>query len=54
VPYNVWRTYDPVTSLRFYSVRLHELSMLKSTPQKLIVQGTDFQFLNQLKKELKA
>jgi NitT/TauT family transport system substrate-binding protein len=54
VPYNVWRTYDPVSSLRFYSVRLHELGMLKSTPQKLIAQGTDFQFLNQLKRELKA
>jgi len=28
--------------------------MIKSTPQKLIVQGTDWRFLNELKRELKA
>jgi len=28
--------------------------MLKSTPQKLIAQGTDWRFLNELKQELKA
>jgi NitT/TauT family transport system substrate-binding protein len=28
--------------------------MLKSTPQKLIAQGTDWRFLNALKKELKG
>ncbi len=40
--------------LRFYGVRLHELGMIKSTPQKLISQGTDWRFLNELKQELKA
>jgi len=28
--------------------------MIKSTPQRLIAQGTDWRFLNELKKELKA
>jgi NitT/TauT family transport system substrate-binding protein len=28
--------------------------MIKSSPQKLIAQGTDWRFLNELKKELKA
>jgi len=28
--------------------------MIKSTPQKLITQGTDWRFLNELKRELKA
>ncbi len=54
VPYNAWRTYDPDNTLRFYSVRLHELGMIKSTPQKLIAEGTDWRFLNELKRELKA
>jgi hypothetical protein len=27
---------------------------VKSTPQKLIAQGTDWRFLNELKRELKA
>jgi hypothetical protein len=34
--------------------RLHDVGMIKSTPQKLIAQGTDWQFLNEPKKELKA
>jgi NitT/TauT family transport system substrate-binding protein len=28
--------------------------MVKSSPQKLIAQGTDWRFLRELKKELKA
>jgi len=28
--------------------------MIRSTPQKLIAQNTDWRFLNELKKELKA
>jgi len=28
--------------------------MIKSTPQKLIAQGTDWRFLDELKRELKA
>ena len=34
--------------------RLHEAGMLKSNPQKLIARATDWRFLNELKKELKA
>jgi len=30
------------------------VGMIKSTPQKLIAQGTDWRFLNELKRELKA
>ncbi len=52
--YNRWRTYDVEDSLRFFGVRLHEAGMIKSSPQKLIAQGTDWRFLNELKKELKA
>jgi NitT/TauT family transport system substrate-binding protein len=53
VPYGRWREYDPEDTVRFYALRLHEVEMLKSTPQKLIAQGTDWRFLNELKKELK-
>ncbi len=38
----------------FLRLRLHEVGMIKSSPQKLIAQGTDWRFLNELKKELKA
>jgi NitT/TauT family transport system substrate-binding protein len=30
------------------------LGMIKTAPHKLIAQGTDWRFLNELKKELKA
>jgi NitT/TauT family transport system substrate-binding protein len=40
--------------VRFYALRLHEAGMIKSSPQKIIVQGTDWRFLNELTKELKA
>jgi NitT/TauT family transport system substrate-binding protein len=54
VPYSRWREYDPEDTVRFYALRLHEVGMLKSTPQKLIAQGTDWRFLNELKKEMKG
>jgi NitT/TauT family transport system substrate-binding protein len=52
--YGRWREYNPEDTVRFYALRLHEAGMLKSTPQKLIAQGTDWRFLNELKKELKG
>jgi len=52
--YGGWRDYDPEDSLRFYALRLHEAGMIKSSPQKLIAQGSDWRFLREIKKELKA
>ncbi len=54
IPYNRWREYDPEDTVRFYALRLHEIGLIKSTPQKIIAQGTDWRFLNELKKELKG
>ena len=54
LPYGRWREANPEDTLRFLALRLHEVGMIKSTPQKLIAQGTDWRFLNELKKELKA
>ncbi len=52
--YGKWRDYDPEDTMRFYALRLHEAGMIKSSPQKIISQGTDWRFLRELKKELKA
>ena len=54
VPYGKWREYNPEDTIRFYALRLHEAGMIKSTPQKIIAQSTDWRFLNELKKELKG
>ena len=31
--------------MRFYALRLHEVGMIKSTPNKIIAEGTDWRFL---------
>jgi NitT/TauT family transport system substrate-binding protein len=54
LPYDQWRRLDPADTLRFHSLRLHEVGMIKSTPEKIIAKGTDWRFLNELKRELKA
>ena len=54
LPYDRWREYDPEDTLRFYALRLHEAGMITSTPTKIIAEGTDWRFLDELKRELKA
>jgi NitT/TauT family transport system substrate-binding protein len=54
LPYDRWREYDPEDTMRFYALRLHEAGMINSTPNQLITEGTDWRFLNELKRELKA
>ena len=53
-PYGAWREYDAEDTIRFYALRLRELGMIKSSPQKIIADGTDWRFLNELKNELKG
>jgi NitT/TauT family transport system substrate-binding protein len=54
IPYRNWRDYNPEDTVRFYGLRLQEVGMIKSTPQKLIAQGTDWRFLDEIRQELKA
>jgi NitT/TauT family transport system substrate-binding protein len=54
LPYDKWREYDPEDTMRFYALRLHEAGLIKSTPQKIIAEGSDWRFFNELKRELKA
>ena len=53
-PYDKWREWDPEDAIRFYALRLHDVGFIKSTPQKIIAENTDWRFLNELKRELKA
>jgi NitT/TauT family transport system substrate-binding protein len=52
--YDKWREYDAEDTTRFYALRLRETGFIKSTPQKIIADGTDWRFLNELKRELKG
>jgi NitT/TauT family transport system substrate-binding protein len=53
-PYGQWREYDAEDSVRFYALRLHELGMIKRDPKRILAEGTDFRFLDEVKRELKA
>ena len=52
--YGKWREYDPEDTMRFYALQMHEAGLIKSSPQKIIADGTDWRFFEELKRELKA
>jgi NitT/TauT family transport system substrate-binding protein len=54
IRYTRWQDYDPEDTVRFYALRLREAGMIKSTPQKIIADGTDWRFFNELRHELKG
>jgi NitT/TauT family transport system substrate-binding protein len=54
IPYTRWRDYDPEDTIRFYALRLREIGMIKSSPNKIIADSVDWRFLNELKREMKA
>jgi NitT/TauT family transport system substrate-binding protein len=54
IPYARWREYDPEDTIRFYSLRLRESGLIRATPNRILSDGTDWRFLNELKRELKG
>ena len=46
VLYDKWRDYDAVDTIRFYALRMRDVGFIKSSPQKIIADGTDWRFLN--------
>ena len=53
-PYDKWREYDAEDTIRFYALRMHAAGFIKSSPQKIIADSTDWRFLSELKRELKV
>jgi NitT/TauT family transport system substrate-binding protein len=54
LPYGRWHDYDPEDTVRFYALRLHEVGLIKGSPQKIIAQAGDWRIFNELKTELKG
>jgi len=54
IQYAKWREYDAEDTVRFYSLRLRESGLIRATPNKILADGTDWRFFNELKRELKA
>jgi NitT/TauT family transport system substrate-binding protein len=52
--YDKWREYDPEDTIRFYALRLHDVGLIKSNPNKIIAENTNWRFFNELKQELKT
>jgi NitT/TauT family transport system substrate-binding protein len=52
--YGTWRDFSAEDTARFFALRMHDIGMLKSDPQKLLAQSTDWRFINELKREMKA
>jgi NitT/TauT family transport system substrate-binding protein len=48
-----WRELDPEETLRFFALRLADAKLVKSTPQQIIAQASDFAFMRQMRTELK-
>ena len=49
-----WREFDPEDTMRFYALRLYEVGMIETGPNKLIAESTNWRFLDELKHELKV
>jgi NitT/TauT family transport system substrate-binding protein len=54
ISYGRWREYDPEDAIRFYSLRLREAGFIRAAPNKILADGTDWRFFNELKRELKS
>jgi len=54
ITYNRWHEFDSEDAMRFYALQLHEVGMLRNNPNALIEKGTDWRFLNELKREMKT
>lgn len=54
IPYRAWRDFDPEDTVRFFALRLREAGLITSNPQKIISEGTDWRFFEEVRRELKS
>ena len=54
IRYSDWREFDPEDTIRFFSLRLNESRMIESSPRKIIDEGTNWRFLEEIKRESKT
>jgi NitT/TauT family transport system substrate-binding protein len=54
IPYAKWRDYHAEDTVRFYSLRLYEAGLIRSSPNKILAEHSDWRFFEELKRELKA
>ncbi len=52
--YDRWREFDPEDTMRYYALRMNEVGFIKSGPNSIVADGTDWRFLTELKQEMKT
>lgn len=54
IPYDLWHEYDSGDTMRFYALRLNDAGMLKNNPKTILAEGTQWRFLDDLRRERKG
>jgi NitT/TauT family transport system substrate-binding protein len=54
IGYRNWRIFDAEDTVRFWALRLREAGVIGLSPKNVVARNTDWRFINELKKELKA
>jgi NitT/TauT family transport system substrate-binding protein len=54
VGYDRWRDFDTDDAIRFYTLRMRDVGVSNASPNQIIADGTDWRFLNEIKRELKT
>ena len=54
IPYGKWREFSAENTMRFYALQLYEGGLIDTTPNRVLEGGTNFSFVNELRKELKS
>jgi NitT/TauT family transport system substrate-binding protein len=54
LPYGVWRYFNAEDSVRYFALRLSEAGFIRSDPQRIIADHTNWHFLDEVRRELKT
>lgn len=54
IPYDLWHEYDVEDTMRFFALRMYDAGMLKNNPNELLAEGTNWRFVNELRREMKG
>lgn len=54
IGYRKWREYEPEDTVRFWSLRMREAGQIRMNPKQVIAGATDWRYIQELRRELKA
>ena len=54
IGYRNWRIFNAEDTVRFWALRLREAGVISLSPKNVVAQNTDWRFIKEIKRELKA